>query len=65
MGLTVFYSVAVVDEKNLIAVLQVVLVFCSGCNSHGTCDYTNIRAVSEIYDTFRYATCNCQSYWDG
>ena len=64
-NIVIFYSVAVIDEKSLEAVLQVVLVVCSGCNNHGTCDYTNIRAVSDIYDTSRYATCNCDSYWDG
>ena len=53
------------DEKNLEAVIEVVFVVCSGCNDHGTCNYNVIRGVSENNDNFRYATCDCQPYWDG
>ena len=56
---------AVVDSKNLEAVIDVVIVLCSGCNGHGTCNYTNIRAVANNSDNFRYAACICEPYWEG
>ena len=53
------------DEKNLEAVIDVVFVVCSGCSDHGTCNYNVIRGVSDNNENFRYATCNCEPFWDG
>ena len=60
-----FFSVSVVDSKNLVAELNVVFVVCSGCNEHGTCNFTHIRAISETDENYRFATCVCEPYWDG
>ena len=54
-----------VDSKNLATVINVVLVVCSGCNGHGVCNYTNIRGIAETNDDYRYATCECEQYWEG
>ena len=58
-------SVVVADEKKLEAVMDVVLVVCSGCTAHGTCVYTTVSTVAEIEENYRYASCDCEPYWEG
>ena len=64
-SLNVPYSIIIADEKKLEAVMEIVLVVCSGCSSHGTCNYTNIREVSDEDENYRFATCHCEPYWEG
>ena len=54
-----------VDSRNLEAGINVVMIVCSGCNGHGSCNYTDIRTITGTNDNFRYATCICEPYWDG
>ncbi|XP_053408702.1 uncharacterized protein LOC123559399 isoform X2 [Mercenaria mercenaria] len=61
-------SLCLVAKDNLGAyspILEFVIVLCTGCNSHGVCDNNVIREDTRETDYFKYATCNCEAYWDG
>ena len=58
-------SVTVIDSKNVSApILDIVLVVCSLCSGHGTC---NTSVLREVHDNpnFKLATCQCEPYWAG
>ncbi|KAL3837374.1 hypothetical protein ACJMK2_022736 [Sinanodonta woodiana] len=44
---------------------QVVIVVCSTCNQRGTCDFAEFRDDNRTTDSFKYAICRCDPYWDG
>ncbi|KAK3609861.1 hypothetical protein CHS0354_015052 [Potamilus streckersoni] len=41
------------------------IVFCSGCNNHGVCDFTTYRNDNRTTTKFKYARCICNPYWSG
>ncbi|XP_076437418.1 uncharacterized protein LOC143276674 [Babylonia areolata] len=45
--------------------LQVEIVQCSGCSNHGTCNFEELREQDTVDQTFREATCDCETYWSG
>lgn len=52
------FSIIVVDDKGEeVVFIDVVIVFCFGCNDYGICDY-NIMWMF-ISDMFKYVVCNC------
>ncbi|KAK3597236.1 hypothetical protein CHS0354_004990 [Potamilus streckersoni] len=58
--------VTVIDEFNVQATPhQPIVVFCSTCNQKGTCDFAEYRDDDRSSDTFKYATCSCDPYWEG
>lgn len=58
------FRLITVDEHGLSSPeLDVIIVYCSLCSGHGTCDFDNVREDS--VDGFQYATCNCTEHWTG
>ncbi|KAL3861926.1 hypothetical protein ACJMK2_007937, partial [Sinanodonta woodiana] len=58
--------VTVEDDKGFQASpLDVLIIVCTGCRDHGSCDYETIRTDPRSTDQYKYATCQCQPYWEG
>lgn len=58
------FSVIAIDEQGVNSPeLSVIIVLCSGCSDHGTCNFTKVRPDSTA--EFKYATCECEPYWTG
>ncbi|XP_052249684.1 uncharacterized protein LOC127857318 [Dreissena polymorpha] len=56
-------SVTVTDSKNVSApILDIVLVVCSLCSSHGTCN-TSVLREAHGNPNYKLATCQCEPYW--
>lgn len=54
------------DDRGLKApAVEVVVVLCTGCNSHGVCNNSVIREDVKATDSFKFATCVCEPYWAG
>lgn len=45
------------DKGEEVVFIDVVIVFCFGCNDYGICDYNIIWMF--ISDMFKYVVCNC------
>ncbi|KAL3837565.1 hypothetical protein ACJMK2_022913 [Sinanodonta woodiana] len=59
-------SVTVEDNHGVQApALELTLLVCSGCSSHGNCDFTQERQDNRSTTHFKYVTCNCRPYWEG
>ena len=60
------FSITVVDNQNVYAeAIDVIIVLCTGCSEHGSCDFTTFRQDNVTTETFKIATCNCSKYWEG
>lgn len=58
------FRLITVDEHGLNSPeLDIIIVYCSLCSGHGTCDFDNVREDS--VDGFQYATCVCTEHWTG
>lgn len=59
-----FFSVTAVDNQNVSASpVDVDIILCSGCNSHGDCNYNITR--SSTSSMFKLASCVCYTGYDG
>ncbi|XP_053372749.1 uncharacterized protein LOC123561027 [Mercenaria mercenaria] len=62
----VYVSVTAKDDYGVNSPpLDVVIVLCTGCTSHGVCNTSVIREDVKSTDNFKYATCICEPYWTG
>ncbi|KAH3882943.1 hypothetical protein DPMN_006890 [Dreissena polymorpha] len=58
-------SVTVTDSNNVSApILDIVLVVCSLCSGHGTCN-TSVLRETHGNPNYKLATCQCELYWTG
>lgn len=59
-----FFSVTAVDNQNVSASpVDVAIILCSGCNSHGDCNYNSTRSTTS--SMFNLASCVCYTGYDG
>ncbi|XP_078330906.1 uncharacterized protein LOC111125451 isoform X2 [Crassostrea virginica] len=57
-------SVTVVDSDGVSApAMDIILIMCSSCSHHGTCNYNRTRDTSN--STFRWASCICDQGYTG
>lgn len=62
--LNFFFSVTAVDNQNVSASpVDVAIILCSGCNSHGACNYNSTRSTTS--SMFNLASCVCYTGYDG
>ncbi|KAH3701384.1 hypothetical protein DPMN_076382 [Dreissena polymorpha] len=58
-------SITVTDSKNVSApILDIVIVVCSLCSGHGTCN-TSVFREAQGNPNHKLATCQCEPYWTG
>ncbi|XP_052253079.1 fibrillin-1-like [Dreissena polymorpha] len=58
-------TITVTDSKNVSApILDIVIVVCSLCSGHGTCN-TSVFREAQGNPNHKLATCQCEPYWTG
>ncbi|XP_053372966.1 uncharacterized protein LOC123561091 [Mercenaria mercenaria] len=62
----VYLSMTAKDDKGVNSPpVDIVIVLCTNCNSHGVCNNSVIRDDERSTDNFKYAMCECEPYWEG
>lgn len=62
----VYISIVSKDSAGLrSSSMDLITVACTGCSSHGTCNFTTFLELSGGSSNFRIASCVCEMYWEG
>ncbi|XP_053372974.1 uncharacterized protein LOC123561094 [Mercenaria mercenaria] len=62
----VYLSMTAKDDKGVNSPpVDIVIVLCTNCSSHGVCNNSVIRDDERSTDNFKYAMCECEPYWEG